>query len=174
MKEICFCARCLHFGYDAVFEDVVYYDAFGEFLKDYPGEEKERLYHKESEGGVLVYAECNEEVVELLKNVKKEFCGETASAVAFLLSVAGKFSINGVEGVISVYDVDAGRTAKQDWYEFNELTRDILREHFAKIINEDKFRAKHIVEAVEVVKSKFRMKVLRDTSVRLGGLCWQC
>jgi hypothetical protein len=32
-------------------------------------------------------------VIELLKNVKKEFCGEIASTVALLLSIAGKFSI---------------------------------------------------------------------------------
>jgi len=157
MKEICFCARCLHFGYDAVFEDVFYYDAFGEFLKDYPGEEKERLCHKEGEGEILVYAECSDEVVELLKDVKKEFCGEVASAVALLLSVAGKFSISGVEGVISVYDVDAGRTAKKDGYELGKLTREALKEHFAKIISEDKSCAKHIVEAVEVVKSKVQI-----------------
>ena len=157
MEEICFCARCLHFGYDAVFEDVVYYDAFGEYLKDYPGDEKERLCHKEGEGGVLVHAECNEEVVELLKDVEKEFCGETASAVALLLSVAGKFSIKWVKGVINVYDVDAGRTAKKDGYELDKLTRDVLKEHFAKIVSEDRSRAKHIVEAVEVVKSKVQI-----------------
>jgi len=157
MEEICFCARCLHFGYDAVVEDVFYYDAFGEYIKDYPGNEKERLCHKEGEGGILVYAECNEEVVELLKDVKNEFCGEVASAVALLLSVAGKFSINGVEGIISVYDVDAGRTAKKDGYELDKLTRDFLKEHFAKIVSEDRSRAKYIVEAVEMVKSKVQV-----------------
>ena len=157
MEDICFCARCLHFGYDVVVEDVLYYDAFGEYIKDYPGEEKERLCHKEGEGGILVYAECNEKVVELLKNVKKEFCGEVASAVALLLSVARKFSINGVEGVINVYDVDAERTAKKDEYKLGKLTRDVLKEHFAKIISEDKSRAKHIVEAVEIVKSKVQV-----------------
>jgi len=157
MEDICFCARCLHFGYDAVVEDVLYYDAFGEFIKDYPGEEKERLCHEESEGGILVYAECSNEVIELLKNVKKEFCGEVASAVVLLLSVAEKFSINGVEGVIDVYSIDIGKTAKQDGYEFDKLTRDTLREHFAKIISEDKFRAKHIVEGLEVVKSKVQI-----------------
>jgi len=72
--------------------------------------------------------------------------------VALLLSVAGKFSINGVEGIINVYDV-----AKKDGYELGKLTREALKEHFAKIISEDRSRAKHIVEAVEIVKSKVQI-----------------
>jgi len=157
MEDICFCARCLHFGYDVVVEDVLYYDALGEYIKDYPGDEKERLCHKEGEGGILIYAECSDEVAEFLEDVKKEFCGEVASAVALLLSVAGKFSINGVEGIINVHDVDAERTAKKDGYELDKLTRDALKEHFAKIVSEDRSRAKHIVEAVEVVKSNVQI-----------------
>lgn len=136
---------------------MLYYDAFGEYIKDYPGDEKERLCHKEGEGGILIYAECSDEVAEFLKDVEKEFCGEVASAVALLLSVAGKFSINGVEGIINVHDVDAERTAKKDGYELDKLTRDVLKEHFAKIVSEDRSRAKHIVEAVEVVKSKVQI-----------------
>jgi len=39
----------------------------------------------------------------------------------------------------------------------DELTRDFLKEHFAKIVSEDRSRAKYIVEAVEMVKSKVQV-----------------
>ena len=41
-----------------------------------------------------------------------------------------------------------------NWVNLQEI---FLKEHFAKIISENKFRARYIVEAVEVVKSKVQI-----------------
>jgi predicted RNA-binding protein len=50
MEDICFCARCLHFGYDVVVEDVLYYDAIGKLLKDYPVEGKRKAISRRKRG----------------------------------------------------------------------------------------------------------------------------